>query len=723
MSSLLPNKDDILRHLSLQFDWTEHYHPNACFEVRCLQPDQRPRWRIFDCILDGYAEAALFAVQYNLIHYNIYVTANPLKPGTDHSAKDADVIGALFQFTDNDKGNQFDDRGFKPEFIVTTGTIPTSRTHTYWTMAQPVQDMAIWAATQRGLAADHGTDSAVTNPSRIVRLAGTVSYPPLKKRDDGYVAEVTRLETLPFGYVCRDSFQQTYMAFDQPKAKPEAAEPTWEATGDGSGNVPLFVIATALKAIPVINGVGRRKEWLDLANCCCDANPNSQREFNVWQRLSDRYDPHKDPDVYRTLHPRPGCYVGLFSTAKLHDERWWVRDEDTREWWQAEARRRAREQADTENHRTQYEFDDDRPDDDEADSAQRPNMKPTKFKRHNMEDLNNFVAPEWLFNGLAFREQVGMMYAPPGKYKSFIMLSLASMLTHGMVLNGRKLRPGRVVYVAAEGFSMMKLRRLAWFKHHGMKPANDGLEIINGPVDLTNSADVAAFIEDMLDIPDRAVAIFDTISACSPGQDECSSTVMSTIVGNAKMIASVCKITVVLIHHPGKDVSRGARGHSSLKGNIDFEWEVTTFGDGMAKLEVTKQKDDACGQEYLFKAHTIDLGIYDQDGVERTSLALVPHVPFDDFPGQRLDEITATLQTIAPFIGDAPMRVSDLRKKLGTTLAQSRAVSYRLIEKALPLNEWRHVQTPEGAVELRRTGIPNAAKGHQIESRAPQTTT
>ena len=49
-------------------------------------------------------------------------------------------------------------------------------------MSHPITDMMKWSATQEALAQEFGTDSTVTNPSRVLRLAGTVSHPSERKR-------------------------------------------------------------------------------------------------------------------------------------------------------------------------------------------------------------------------------------------------------------------------------------------------------------------------------------------------------------------------------------------------------------------------------------------------------------------------------------------------------------------------------------------------------------
>jgi hypothetical protein len=74
---------------------------------------------------------------------------------------------------------------------------------------------------------------------------------------------------------------------------------------------------------------------------------------------------------------------------------------------------------------------------------------------------------------------------------------------------------------------------------------------------------------------------------------------------------------VVLIHHSGKDESRGARGWSGLRAACDFEFEIIRAGvDRVAT--VTKMKGGADGNEFGFKLETIVVG-KDEDGDDETT--------------------------------------------------------------------------------------------------------
>ena len=615
-----PNIDDMTAHLALLYDWTQTVYPNALFEVRCIPPNGGGvKMNASPCTADGYEQAAYYAVKHNDHGYNVYITVNPLKPGTKRTATDEDVEIAIHQCVDADGVDDPHDliadrsQGFEPTFITHTGTIPSRAVKSTGSRANRSPTWLAWRSTQAALAQQFGTDSTVKNPSRVLRLAGTVSYPPPHKQQRGYVTEVTVLERTDNGEVCGKSFAASFVYVEPPKAAPRALTHP-PVTDDGSGKLPLCVIEAALAAIPPVMGRGHRNLWLDLSQGCRDAHPDCWPLFDKWQSRSNRYDPDVDSDGWPfTREPSTGSYKSLLGHAKRADPDWWRKHSGEVYDWGCQ-------QAAILNALTTP-----------ADAGPtlplaEGSSNRARFHRYKMSDMRQMTAPNWLIRDLLFQQQIAVAYAPPGSYKSFVAIALCSMLAHGMEWQGRKLKQHRVVYVAGEGFPMFRYRRQAWFKHNGMSEQDDGFEVIQGAVNLTSTEDVLAFIEAMqADCDGLGLVVFDTLNTCIAGQNECDSSVMSLAVANAKLIGRKLKCAVLIIHHPGKDVERGSRGHSSLRGDIDTEWQIIRNGDDrVCKLKVTKQKDGEAGQEFYFAATSVPLGIYDEDNEEIFSLALSP---------------------------------------------------------------------------------------------------
>jgi len=77
---------------------------------------------------------------------------------------------------------------------------------------------------------------------------------------------------------------------------------------------------------------------------------------------------------------------------------------------------------------------------------------------------------------------------------------------------------------------------------------------------------------------------------------------------------------VMLVHHTGKDATKGMRGHSSLIAALDAAIEVSRNGD-QRSWQVAKSKDGEDGAAHPFKLEVMELGI-DADGDPVTSCVI-----------------------------------------------------------------------------------------------------
>jgi len=84
------------------------------------------------------------------------------------------------------------------------------------------------------------------------------------------------------------------------------------------------------------------------------------------------------------------------------------------------------------------------------------------------------------------------------------------------------------------------------------------------------------------------------------------------LIANADRLRKETGAAVLLIHHCGKDASKGARGHSSLRGAVDTEIAIEGQA-GRRTATVTKQRDLPSGQLFAFELEQQMLG-HDEDG-------------------------------------------------------------------------------------------------------------
>lgn len=153
--------------------------------------------------LDKIDEAVEHAEAMNKAKQNIYMCINPVDPiriiPAGKGATDDDILAAFYCFADADTEGAMENilsfAGPKFTMSVKTGSTPFARGHAYWQLEEPCMNLKAWRDVQKSIAASLKTDPAVVNPSRIMRVAGTVSWPNQKKEAKGYVPELVTMRT------------------------------------------------------------------------------------------------------------------------------------------------------------------------------------------------------------------------------------------------------------------------------------------------------------------------------------------------------------------------------------------------------------------------------------------------------------------------------------------------------------------------------------------------
>jgi hypothetical protein len=98
---------------------------------------------------------------------------------------------------------------------------------------------------------------------------------------------------------------------------------------------------------------------------------------------------------------------------------------------------------------------------------------------------------------------------------------------------------------------------------------------------------------------------------------------MGAYIKNVSALTDATGAFALMVHHSGKDTSRGARGHSSLKAAVDAEFEVVQETDGERVLTVTKSRDGETGAKFGFRLELVTLG-EDKEGDAVSSCVVMP---------------------------------------------------------------------------------------------------
>jgi RecA/RadA recombinase len=245
----------------------------------------------------------------------------------------------------------------------------------------------------------------------------------------------------------------------------------------------------------------------------------------------------------------------------------------------------------------------------EEEQQVQPEEQTKRFTFHSAADIINAPQQADAIKGVIPSSGIVVIYGPSGSGKSFLALYMAYVLGHGLIFFGFKGQSKFVVYINLEGSMRTRLDALQTDKKRDIP---DNVRFVTEPFHILEDVESLA-----ADIPAGAVVFIDTLNAASPGLDENSSRDMGLILEAAKKLQQITKGLVVIVHHSGKDASKGLRGHSSLYAAMDAVIEVGRNGDSRY-WRLAKSKEGRDGIRRGFRLKSVGLG-YDADGEPVTS--------------------------------------------------------------------------------------------------------
>ena len=261
----------------------------------------------------------------------------------------------------------------------------------------------------------------------------------------------------------------------------------------------------------------------------------------------------------------------------------------------------------------------------DADEARRqlraglePKSHTPRFNLRSADDLAALPEPRWRVKGVLPETGTAALYGQPGSGKSFLALHLAGAIGTGADWFGNRVSKSPVVYLALEGQGGLRNRTRAFLQAHGQN-ALDGVHFITDPFDIVGNTD--SLIDDLQNARlQKLVIIIDTLNRATPGLDENAGADMGKVIAACKRLELALDALVILVHHAGKDSSRGLRGHSSLLGALDVVLTVEKNASGRM-WSTEKVKDGRDDLAHRFELEEVLLG-HDADGDKITSCVI-----------------------------------------------------------------------------------------------------
>ena len=166
--------------------------------------------------------------------------------------------------------------------------------------------------------------------------------------------------------------------------------------------------------------------------------------------------------------------------------------------------------------------------------------------------------------------------------------------------------------------------------------------------------DTTDFIEEVKQFNPRLI-IIDTLAMAMSGGDENRTQDITVVVENMKRIQQALGCHIMVLHHPGKDETRGARGSSALHAASDTVLELKKNKDAVC-VRAVKQRDMEGDKELNFKVQKVVIG-EDDDGDELSSAVI-------EETGPTLGEKQEDILNIIIAYRDTGISQSEIIKKL-----------------------------------------------------------
>jgi hypothetical protein len=513
---MTPDKAAIRRDLEyMTRRWSELNEP-AQFEIRAFGEGKQPQTALFRP--EWIEDAVEWIASMNALRFNCYAVRNPIRMSVTRSASDPDIIAAFFLWADCDEpaaaGNVSRFDGPKWSANVTTGRTPDTRVHVYWELDVPTTDLGAWRQLQSDIAAHFMSDGSVVNPSRIMRIGGTISWPAAHKREKGYITEICTLRTEYSEPRAPVSFDQMRRVFPVQGTKP---------TGATTGS---FQIDTG------------------------DQQRSAEHYADILRRA--RTDGEKHTGVRDLAAALAGSGVPRHMAAAIIREACPV--------WDAGVEKLI----DT-GYAKFY-----RPDPEP--------VKPTPetisdFKISSSDEFLSGLLPlEYLIDGLL---PVGVAYSLtgyPGHGKTTLALQFAISVARGEMFADRETSKGSVLILAGENPYNVKWQYAAALAARNLSPRDVDVHFVEGRFSIKQWADVLrAKLEQM---PDLKLIIVDSLQAFFEGDNDNDNTQMVEMAHRLRGLAHVPQRPALLIiaHPAGKIPSKEnlvPRGGGAFLAEID----------------------------------------------------------------------------------------------------------------------------------------------------------
>jgi hypothetical protein len=316
---------------------------------------------------------------------------------------------------------------------------------------------------------------------------------------------------------------------------------------------------------------------------------------------------------------------------------------------------------------------------------------------YNYDTILNQPYPDWLIEELFARRQVGAIYGDYYVGKSTLAFAITMALAGGADVLGdlEQWENGcAAIYFALEGNLRTRTEPFEREKLLTNKPNIRFERTLALSTDSDSFDGIRAMVEESVKRQGdkTALVVIDTLARASHVDE--NSADLGTIAEECRLLAEEFNVCVLIVHHSGKDATKGLRGHSSLGGALDFTIEVNVEADADGKVlrrtfTVHKQREGEGNFTREFEIRGVELGRH---------------------PKRPNKRVTGPVAIIKP--GEAKKATSKLTGPKG----KNQKIVYSVL-KGMLLKASRH---PEATLTQQGWGVPTEALCDAAAAKLPK---
>jgi len=205
-----------------------------------------------------------------------------------------------------------------------------------------------------------------------------------------------------------------------------------------------------------------------------------------------------------------------------------------------------------------------------------------KYKPTTLLEMALRPRPIDIIENVFYEGTVGELFGAAGTKKSFLAFDWFAHIAMNMPWQGHAIKKsGKCIYTLAEGADNFIKRAFAWCHYHHipLERLSENLLLVEREIPLANAAEISEYISDVGEFIHNVAPVaiaFDTLMRCSGGGNINLPDTMAQLYDGANRIRRELAVShVLIVHHEGKDSTKGSAGSFVLRANCDIVHRLT----------------------------------------------------------------------------------------------------------------------------------------------------